>query len=556
MIELTLETPDTAPRDVVIDSPRTTIGRSPRADLTIDDRFASRLHAELRHDGNSYRITDLDSANGTQVNGVSIQGSRQIFHNDEILIGDTAFRIRTIGSVEPSGTRPIDPVVDQAQSRKAPTVETVLDNFGLAVAAAGARPVERGDLLPIISRVGIALLSPASLDEVLQEILELVFDLVPGDRAYVVLRRQGDGDPVVRAASYRDRRWASDLAEVPLTGAIQKQVLDHGQSISTSDVLGDERFEGSDSVHASGIQSVMAVPLSVAGPVFGLIQVDSVSTPIKFDDNDLGLLTAIASVAAIKVENTILLEQRMKAERLRQQVESARNIQLRLFPDRAPTIENYEMTGISLPCEEVGGDYFDFVRISEGELLIALGDVSGKGLDAALLMSSIHATIRAQVESGVSLVELTRRVNRYLCYSSPHNKFATLFCATLAADEHRFHYVNCGHNPPVLARVDQRTELLETTGMPVGILPDAELAHAEVALEPGDVVLIYSDGLNEAENSAGEQFGADRIADVVQRNRDLPTARIRDRIDEALLEFTGDQVPIDDLTLVLVKRIG
>jgi sigma-B regulation protein RsbU (phosphoserine phosphatase) len=233
----------------------------------------------------------------------------------------------------------------------------------------------------------------------------------------------------------------------------------------------------------------------------------------------------------------------------------AADIQRRLVPDGPPRLPGWQVAGLSRPHGEVGGDYFDFVpRSDPARRLLALGDVAGKGPGAALLAASLHAAVRAQARVCGGLAEVLAEVNRYLCESTPANKFATLFAAEVEADSGRVRFANAGHPPPLVARRDGRVESLAPGGLPLGIRPEARYAEQALDLAPGDTLVIYSDGASERLAESGEEFGLARLSEVVAAGRGLPAATLLDRIGFALRRFAGAAPPDDDLTLVVARR--
>lgn len=571
MVKLLIKTPGKQPYTVDVAKLRVTLGRSVRNDVCLEDPFASRVHAEIRCEGKTCWLTDLGSANGTFVNGVRISGTVQIFPGDRLHIGETLIEIhplaaaplatsQTVTAEKVSTTEIIatpETLVSSAERRVTPmpellsVIETVRTAGGREISPDVARSKE---LLAVISQVGLALLSQVSLDEVLKQIVGLVLDAIPADRAFLFLRETGQGDLICKVACYRGREPTEVESVVTISRSITEEVVGRGRSVLTSDALADERFRQRESILLSGIRSIMAVPLSVNNQVIGMIYVDSPMNVNCFGDEDLQLLTTIGSVAAIKIENALLLEQRIESERIKQQLNNARDIQFRLLPVTPPTVANYDLTGISFPCYEVGGDYFDFIPLANGRLGIGLGDVAGKGMDAALLMSSVHASVRAQALTPSSIAEKIGAVNRYICENTPMNKFVTLFYGELDPHEHVLRYTNAGHNSPLLVRADGRVETLDIGGIPVGISEAISYEEGLVRFDPGDVLLLFSDGISESVNERGEEFGVTRLVDVATRYRHLRPAQLRDRIDEALSQFVGKARPADDMTLVIVKR--
>jgi serine phosphatase RsbU (regulator of sigma subunit) len=570
MLKINIKTPGKPPVTTEAAKLRMTIGRSVRNEICLEDPFASRLHAELRSEGDTYWLSDLGSANGSVINGQRITGTVQVFPGDRIQIGETTIELQLAGdvtritAVSTTDRMPATEVVASPEVTKEPTDRPPATSGLLSVietvrSAAGSQEgleiiQHRKDLLSVLSKVSIELLSPSSLDEVLNRIIDLIFEGVPADRAFLLLREGTNGELKCKVASYRRAQPNDQVKQLRISQSITNEVVNQGQAILTSDAQQDERFRGHQSIVLGSVRSVMAVPLSVNQQVIGMIYVDSPMSVNVFTDDDLRCLTTIASVAAIKIENALLLEQRIDNERMKQQLNSARDIQSRLLPVNPPPIPCYDMTGISFPCFEVGGDYFDFIQQENDRLVITLGDVSGKGMDAAILMSSLHAAVRAQAETSASVSELVTRINHYLYQTTPANKFVTLFCGQLDCKVHALRYTNAGHNPPLLIRQGGTVVYLEAGGLPVGITEHTIYEEDTTAFEPGDVLIIYSDGISEALNQQGEEFTAERLIEVVQKNAHCGAPQLRDRIDEVLLQFMGTASPVDDMTLVIVKR--
>jgi phosphoserine phosphatase RsbU/P len=268
----------------------------------------------------------------------------------------------------------------------------------------------------------------------------------------------------------------------------------------------------------------------------------------------LQLLKLIADVASIRIENVRLLEVQQEQKRLANELAVASEIQLRLHPAAPPALPGYDMIGVSFPCYEVGGDYFDFIEKRDGRYVIALGDVSGKGTGAALLMSSVHAAVRAHTTTRLSASEVVGEINQYIYDNTPANRYVTLFYSELDPRTHQLTYINAGHNSPLLVRASGEVTTLDIGGFPVGITPFCDYREGWVELEPGDVMVIYSDGVTESVDEQEEEFGEARLIEIVQRNRGRTAAGLRDRIDEALAKFVGKAKSVDDLTLVIVKR--
>src|SRR5215510_3841986 len=565
MSELIVKYPDRAPDHFPLGRLRITIGRSARNDLCIPDPFASRVHAEVRREGDEYLLQDLGSANGTLYNGATVESVVPLTPGGRIQIGETEiiFNDGTYNSsmgatmiTDNSGAALPEATIalasgDRTTSGLLEAIEGARTSEEIATTTTAAPKAKHGDLLALISKVGITLLASATLNETLEQVVSLVFEAVPADRCLIMMRDEGSEDLRVAVARLRDR--VGEVGEIRVSRNVLDEVVIRGKSVLTSDAQHDPRF-ASGTVVLQGVRSVLAVPLGVAEKVFGIIYADSPIAEGRFTEDHLKVLTTLASVAAIRVENTRLIEARLERERLERELALASEIQQRFQPAAPPHIAGYELQGISFPCYEIGGDYYDFIERKDGRLVIALGDVSGKGTAAALLMSSLHAAVHAQAGSHDSLVATISAVNRYLADNIPANRFVTLFYAELDPESGTLTFLNAGHNPPLIVHAAGTVEQLASGGLPLGIKPDAEYREGRTQLQHGDVLVIYSDGVTEAVSPTGEEFGATRLYEVVARNIEASAAGIRDRIESSLTKFAQGTSAADDITLVIVKR--
>jgi serine phosphatase RsbU (regulator of sigma subunit)/pSer/pThr/pTyr-binding forkhead associated (FHA) protein len=562
MPELIVKYPDRAPDRFPLGRLRITLGRSARNDLCIPDPFASRVHAEVRREGEEYYLQDLGSANGTLYNGGPVEGTVPLTAGGRIQIGETEI-VFDDGTYHSSMGATM---ITDNSSTSLPEATIALASgdrttSGLLEAIEGARSkpeasaieqaAREGDLLALISKVGVTLLSSSTLEQTLEQIVSLVFEAVPADRCLLMMRDEHSEELRVAVARLRDR--AGEVGEIRVSRNVMDEVVIRGNSVLTSDAQHDPRF-ASGTVVLQGVRSVLAVPLGVSEKVFGIIYADSPIAEGRFTQDHLKVLTTLASVAAIRVENARLVESRFQQERLERELQLAMEIQQRFQPTAPPVVAGYEFQGISFPCYEIGGDYYDFIEREDGRLVIALGDVSGKGTAAALLMSSLHAAIHAQTGSHDTLVETISAVNRYLADNIPSNRFVTLFYAELDPESGALSFLNAGHNPPLIVHAAGTVEQLASGGLPLGINANADYREGRTTLQLGDVLVIYSDGVTEAASPTGEEFGPTRLYEVVSRNVESSAAGIRDRIESALTKFSQGTQAADDITLVIVKR--
>ncbi len=577
MPELLVNYPDRAPERLPLGRLRITIGRSARNDVCVPDPFASRVHAEVRREGDQYFLQDLGSANGTYYNGSRLEQPVPLTHGSRIQIGETEIVFKdkaterqlpatTIdeGAALPEATIAFDSaqhttsgLLEAIEGARTQTsgrfdLATVMPHrTGSTAAGPAAAAGDHGDLLALISKVGVTLLASATLDETLRQVALLVFEAVPAERCLIMLREGEQGGLKVRAAEMRDRR--PEVGEVRVSRTIVEEVVNQGRSVLTSDAQHDPRFRSS-TVTFQGIRSVLAVPLGVGDRIFGMIYADSPLATSRFSEDHLKVLTTLGSVAAIRVENARLLEEHLEQQQYERELQLAREIQQRFQPTAPPPVPGFELQGISFPSYQIGGDYYDFIKCPDGRLVVALGDVSGKGTSAALLMSSLHAAVHAQVASCRPITETIGAVNRYLADNTPANRFVTLFYAELDPLTGSLSFINAGHNPPLIAHEGGTLEQLGAGGLPLGIMPDFDYREGRTQLRAGDVLVAYSDGVTETQNPKGEEFGTVRLQEVIAQNIGRSAAGLRDKIEAALSAFAQGTPAGDDVTLVIVKR--
>jgi serine phosphatase RsbU (regulator of sigma subunit) len=335
-------------------------------------------------------------------------------------------------------------------------------------------------------------------------------------------------------------------------------VLDQRVSLLIPNILEDATLRSQDSIMSSGIRAALCAPLwytATSGTdqdaVIGLVYLDTLARQ-SFGEDDLKIVTAVANVAASKIENVRLIEESIEKRRLEEDIHVAAGIQQGLLPRKAPQVPGYDLAGSNRPCHTVGGDYYDF-SYEQGQLLMALGDVSGKGIGAALLMTVLRAAVRAHwAEAGMA--EAVARINRTVCQNVPENKYVTFCMAQLDPQSGRLTYVNAGHNPPLLVRADGPTETLTEGGMVLGMFESVPFAQATVDLRPGDTLVIYSDGVTETFDAEGNEFAEDRLADVARRGRGLSAEALEGEILRDLELFSRGAKATDDRTLIVLKR--
>jgi sigma-B regulation protein RsbU (phosphoserine phosphatase) len=263
----------------------------------------------------------------------------------------------------------------------------------------------------------------------------------------------------------------------------------------------------------------------------------------------------MANVAAIRIEHQRLAEIEHAERVLAKDLEQAAILQRQLLPATAPEVPGMQLAGYNAPCRTVGGDYYDFWSYPDGRVAIALGDVSGKAMPAALLMTSLQARVRVMAEEPPDVARLMTRLNRITTESCPSNRFISFFFSVLNPVSGELVYSNAGHNPPLLIRANGTVETLEGGGLILGVFGMAQYESRSCRFSPGDVLVLFSDGVTEALNPANEEFGDDRLVELLRRNRGRSAEEVISTVTEAVNVFAAGAPAADDLTLVVAKRI-
>ena len=319
-----------------------------------------------------------------------------------------------------------------------------------------------------------------------------------------------------------------------------------------NDVKNDPRLRG---VKLSeGIHNMLCVPLVAGKGLIGVLSAYNKVGSEGFNEDDQRLLAIIAAQSAQVIERARLLEEEKATERLREDVRMAEKIQIGLLPDKSPEVTGYDMAGTSDPARQVGGDYFDFISLSDQRWAIALGDVSGKGVPASLLMANLQATLRGQAFQDGSCHHCMAWCNRLLFHSTPLDKFATLFYSVLDTRSHVMTYCNAGHEHPFLFTQGGEIKRLATGGLAVGILEEFKYQDDIIHFQAGDILVIFSDGVTDIVNENDEPFGEERLEKLLGEVKDLTATDMIAAVRKDLADHAGKMPPFDDVTLMVVKR--
>jgi len=544
MPALEIAAPDGARRVLALEKECVTIGRARENDLFLPDRWLSRHHAEIRLGDGGYHVFDLGSKNGTLVNRVPVRESQRLRSGDIITLGEHSitFSDGEEGATQESDTEPMGTQIFSARELSKEVRTPAGDAETLA---------RQNRVLRVLSDAASVLVVHRPLVETFERVLDLLLEAVSAERAAIVLTSAA-GEPEIKAARVR----AGGVPIKRISRSIARRVLTDRVALLLPNIMEDMSLRGQESILSTGIRSALCAPLWLAGSeadtVIGLVYLDSRMGSSNFDQDDLRVVTALANLAAAKIENARLLEESLEKRRLEEDMRTAAEIQARLLPTGAPKVAGYGLVGSTQPCRTVGGDYYDF-ELEDDKLLLALGDVSGKGTGAALLMAVLRAAVRGHWAEG-EVSEAVGRINRTLCQNVPPNKYVTFFLARLSPATGELRYVNAGHNRPLLFRAGGATETLDEGGMVLGMFDSVPYADGVVQLGRGDVLLIYSDGITEAWDDAGDEYGDKRLAETAKAHCSSNVAEIHERVLAAVDAFSDHAKPTDDRTLIVLKR--
>jgi sigma-B regulation protein RsbU (phosphoserine phosphatase) len=276
-------------------------------------------------------------------------------------------------------------------------------------------------------------------------------------------------------------------------------------------------------------------------------------TGMRFNTEDITILSVLSNQAAIAMENARLYKDTIEKQRMEEELSLAREIQKHLLPTITPSTDGFELAGYNLPSKEVGGDYYDFIPLENKRIGIAIGDISGKGIPAALLMSNLQAALRISASRASSTHDVIHQLNHHITRTTSPEKYATFFYGVFDIRNQSLEYTNAGHNYPILFHRSGKQTLLREGGVIIGVLEDAQYVTQRVKLSAGDFIILYTDGVTEALNQADQEFGESRLAQAAERAAHQTAQSILDYILESVIDFTHGHLQADDLTLVVMK---
>lgn len=406
--------------------------------------------------------------------------------------------------------------------------------------------------LSILNEVAIAVTSTSGLDEIVDLIVQKCVKHLRVEQGAVLLLDKNEANSPLRTMV---RKVQSDFAGIPLRlgDQITGWMLKNQQPLVINDLTADSRFRLPPGA-AETVMSLLCVPLRLKGSMIGVLSVFNKIGKEGFSESDQRLLTIIAAQSAQVIENARLYQEEQALVQIEAELKTAREIQQKLLPKGPPEIPGYQLVARSEAARRVGGDYFDFLRRDANRVGLCLADVSGKGISASLLMAYVQATIRSQTLSESSVAERLAHSNQLLYESTDSDKFVTAFYGELDASNHTLRYTNAGHNPPLLFAPDGAVQQLDQGGPVLGVLPSFTFDEGVVELEPGALLVIFTDGYSEAMNLRFEEFGEERLEAIAAEHRQDSPQGLLERINAEVAEFCGDAPQTDDMTIMIVKR--
>jgi len=534
------------------------IGRAEDNDIPINDPFSSSHHSFIYRSESGYMIRDNNSKNGTFLNGKKIRAATKLQRGDEALIGSTRiiFDKELSTNVEvadsPFSTTNVNTIMHLEDIIKKSDIDTTVR------AAPGPFDLDKlkaeHQAFSVISEVSKALVLHMPLNELLEHIMDLISENLPMDRGTLMLKEGNPPQLIPRVIRINNEKFLKQKIQV--SQSIVHMALDKHSSILTSDAQADPRFKARESVIKLNIHSAMCVPLWNNKEIIGIIYADRISLLDQFSDDDLKMLTLLSNLAAVKIENAKLIEKAIEQEKMEKELALAAQIQKDFLPKKKPDSANFEVTGANFPCYLVGGDYYDFVPIDSDRLGIVIADVSGKGVSASLLMASLRAALHSEVHPKYNIEKMASKLNDFVHRSSSIDNFITFFFCELNGKTGEFTYINSGHNPPLVFNKKGEYQHLESCGFCLGMFASTKYPSKKITLNIGEMALLFTDGITESRDRNNVEFNEERLIKLCQKHIKMPALKLQEKIYSEIKSYTKGTDQMDDMTLIIVKRVS
>jgi len=543
--ELSIRVPGGETKIVKLNRDRYELGRAESNDLCFRDVAGlSRKHLVIEHQGSDWVIRDLGSTNGTLVNGTPITAPQVLRPRDRVNAGDLAMVFSEGPAPAPAAQTVVFVEKPPAAPAEGSMVTASLDNLLAEEGESGATGHNRA-----LIRAGRELAGHMPLDKLFDLIMNLSIEAVGASRG-VLMTFEGDELQIS----------ASKGAGIRISSHVRDLVINSKRSLLVHDALQDQALGARMSIVQDQIRSMLAVPLQTEKRVIGLIYLDSPFLVREFTKEDLSLLTVMGNIAAIRIEHARLAEMD-QAEKLRaQEMKHAAMIQRSILPSNFPPFPDrgeFQLHAAMTPARGVGGDLFDFFLLDNHHLAFAVGDVSGKGVPAALFMAVTRTLLRATAPHQTSPAECMQYMNQSLAEQNASGMFVTFFYGILDTRTGEIQFANAGHNLPYVFSADGKFRTLDDKGGPVlGLFPNLTYEMATARLEPGEGVLVFTDGVTEARNPADEFFEEKRLEAYLLAHAGEPVEQLVDGLHRHMAEFAAGAPQADDITALALRFVG
>lgn len=537
-IRLTVSQPNLAPMKIDTSAPLITLGRATECTIPIKDRYLSRRHAEIAFDPDAtgegtWIVRDLGSVNGTLLNGARVNGSAPLRPGDRILLGDTEI----VFEHEDAAASQIIAFDSDSQAKN------------LAISLHDA--IEDTTRTNILALLAMQFIEDRSMSELFDFILDRVVELLnPSRAALALLGPDGKSFATVQLR----RSDASDSLDLYISRTLLAEVVEGRNVVSFVDTSQDEKLARAQSIIAQNIRSAVCAPLMVGDAVLGVLYLDFLANRGSVTRDDVHLIAQVARFAAVKLETTRLREESILKARLDEELRTAYTIQSRLLPAQLPSIEGYAFAGANKPCRTVSGDYYDVVVRPDGRIYFIMADVSGKGITAALVMASVATAFSIFTRTDPTPADLVRELNVTLAPKTAPTKFVTMVVGVLDPKTGAIDFANAGHVAPLVIS-KEGVQKLTTTDMVVGLFAAAKYRDQTVSLGLGDTLVLFTDGVTEAENEAEEQLGLEPVASLVSTLHGTPAPRVLEMIENHVQSFVCSAPAGDDVTMFALTRL-
>jgi len=542
-LQIVLNQPNMPPAAMTLSGEQPiTLGRASECTVPIKDRFLSRHHAEITFDAGQWMVRDCGSVNGTMLNGTKLLEPTLLRAGDTITLGDTELVVQ--GESDEMMRSQIV-AVDSGSAAKSMVlpIEEAIDD----------RATRGRERASILAELAIEFIEERPMSSLFDFILDKVVTLLQPSRAAVaVLGPDGHTFTDVRLR----RLDPNDPTDLTISRTLLGEVIEERNVISFLDVDAaiDDKLAHAASIIGQRIRAAVCAPLVVNDVVSGVLYLDFLAARGEVTQDDLRLIAQISRFAAVKLETTRLREEALAKAKFEEELRTAYVIQSRLLPATLPVLDGYEFAGTNKPCRTVSGDYYDVIVRPDGRIYFVIADVSGKGITAALVMTSLATAFSIFTRTDPTPAELVRELNVTLAPKTSPTKFATLFAGLLDPATGRVDFTNAGHVAPlVIGR--NGVQQLTSTDMVIGLFAAAQYRNQSVTLEPGDSLVLFTDGVTEAENELEEQLGLDPVATMLTTFHGTPAATILDSIDKYVQTFTCDAPAGDDVTMLALTRM-